>query len=512
MKRILASLLIALGLPAIAQSTIQPLSIPVLRAFDQNGKPLTVGKLWTYAAGTSTPLATYTDASGATPNTDSVILDFTGSAPVFLGTSAYKLRLENQFGLQQWSADDITGPFGIGCGAGNCIVGNPAAAQTINGKLKFRGATAPRTFLNPEFYSLITDTSPSTTNPLAQADRRLTPVLHIETNDTAPNNAAPIYAAHNCNYTTGPFGANGACVGMVPIVTSTAADEHYGLEAINAIVQIGNTDANVQAQGIELNQFNNSGGDSNILPTGLFNRGPYFGFSATAGGNNPMIAAYNVQDQRAIGVTGSGWHHGLWVGAALDDAILVGTPQGGPPIGLHQQQQGIATSTTNYSSTPIELDSNYWNGTGPIHTATYIGAYQPPGSTIPCFSVSYTTGSNVFTTCADGSTSQGVTVVKGGITILDNTLNITGASAGMAIGDMATTAPFIDAHSSGHAVGYDARIQFSGGTSTLGQGTINLMSGHVQTNGATGLTHTVTVPCGTMIFTNGLLTGVTGSC
>jgi hypothetical protein len=44
-------------------------SVPKLQFFDANGNPLVGGKLFTYAAGTTTPLATYTDSTGLTPNT-----------------------------------------------------------------------------------------------------------------------------------------------------------------------------------------------------------------------------------------------------------------------------------------------------------------------------------------------------------------------------------------------------------------------------------------------------------
>ena len=48
-------------------------AVPKLQFFDNNGNPLVGGKLYTYAAGTTTPLATYTDASSGTPNTNPII-------------------------------------------------------------------------------------------------------------------------------------------------------------------------------------------------------------------------------------------------------------------------------------------------------------------------------------------------------------------------------------------------------------------------------------------------------
>lgn len=46
--------------------------------FDDNGDPLSGGKIFTYAAGTTTPQATYTSSSGATPNTNPIILNAAG--------------------------------------------------------------------------------------------------------------------------------------------------------------------------------------------------------------------------------------------------------------------------------------------------------------------------------------------------------------------------------------------------------------------------------------------------
>lgn len=49
--------------------------------FDDNGVPLSGGKIFTYVAGTTTPLATYTTRDGLTPNTNPIILDAAGRTP-----------------------------------------------------------------------------------------------------------------------------------------------------------------------------------------------------------------------------------------------------------------------------------------------------------------------------------------------------------------------------------------------------------------------------------------------
>lgn len=59
---------------AVAPSSFGPLP----QFFDNNGVPLAGGQLFTYAAGTTTPLATYTDETGSTANTTPVILNAAG--------------------------------------------------------------------------------------------------------------------------------------------------------------------------------------------------------------------------------------------------------------------------------------------------------------------------------------------------------------------------------------------------------------------------------------------------
>lgn len=49
--------------------------------FDNNGVPLSGGKIYTYEAGTTTPLATYTSSTGITAHTNPIVLDSGGRVP-----------------------------------------------------------------------------------------------------------------------------------------------------------------------------------------------------------------------------------------------------------------------------------------------------------------------------------------------------------------------------------------------------------------------------------------------
>lgn len=84
------------------------LPVPFQQFFDANGVVLAAGKLLSFAAGTTTPLATYQDANGATPNTNPVILDSAGRANVWLLGQAYKIVLQDSAGVQIWSQDNVS--------------------------------------------------------------------------------------------------------------------------------------------------------------------------------------------------------------------------------------------------------------------------------------------------------------------------------------------------------------------------------------------------------------------
>ena len=80
-----------------------------IQELDDNGDPLAGGKLYTYEAGTSTPKATYTDASEGTQNANPVILDASGRASVWLGDGSYKLVLKDADDNLIAESDGVTG-------------------------------------------------------------------------------------------------------------------------------------------------------------------------------------------------------------------------------------------------------------------------------------------------------------------------------------------------------------------------------------------------------------------
>ena len=80
---------------------------PRMQFFTLTGTPLVGGKLYTYAAGTTTPLATYTDSTGATANTNPIILDARGEASVWCAAAQYYFVLKDSLDVLIWTADNI---------------------------------------------------------------------------------------------------------------------------------------------------------------------------------------------------------------------------------------------------------------------------------------------------------------------------------------------------------------------------------------------------------------------
>jgi hypothetical protein len=87
-------------------ATLSP--APKLQFFDSAGNPLTGGKVYTYAAGTTTPLSTYVDSTGSTANTNPIILDVRGEANIWLGSLAYKFVLKTADDTLIWTVDNIS--------------------------------------------------------------------------------------------------------------------------------------------------------------------------------------------------------------------------------------------------------------------------------------------------------------------------------------------------------------------------------------------------------------------
>jgi hypothetical protein len=92
---------------------LSPVGGVAAQFFDNSGNVLTGGKIYSYAAGTTTPQVTYTSAAGATFHSNPIILDASGRVPggeIWLADNiAYKFVIEDQNNVLIGTYDNIIG-------------------------------------------------------------------------------------------------------------------------------------------------------------------------------------------------------------------------------------------------------------------------------------------------------------------------------------------------------------------------------------------------------------------
>jgi len=82
------------------------------RFLSADGAPLIGGKVWTYEAGTSTPLQTWTDVDmlPGSEHTNPIILDSAGrpeDGPIYLSATGYKFIVMDADDVVQYTIDDV---------------------------------------------------------------------------------------------------------------------------------------------------------------------------------------------------------------------------------------------------------------------------------------------------------------------------------------------------------------------------------------------------------------------
>lgn len=119
---------------------------PVMQFLTASGTPLVGGKLYTYAAGTTTPQATYTDSTGVTSNTNPVILNSRGEASIWCDSAlTYYMELKDADDGLIWTANDVNNinlvtlsTFAASSGSSliGYTVGTGGVTQTVQTKLR----------------------------------------------------------------------------------------------------------------------------------------------------------------------------------------------------------------------------------------------------------------------------------------------------------------------------------------------------------------------------------------
>jgi hypothetical protein len=245
-----------------------------MQFFDANGNPLVGGKLYTYAAGTTTPLVTYTTYTGVTANTNPVILNSRGEAAVWCGNNRYFMVLKDVNDVELWTADDINGPNGptlavLAASNGATLIGytplDNGVTTTINDRLQLLDGVSPAAtatdqeykasinsyrnasavaggtagFVNPNIYA-------RTVTGATEAAFEWTAVFILDNYAAAGENVG-MYAQGN-KRSTGPTWGS---VSEAKDFTNTA-DPTAGLIGTEINVYANGTDANSRRIGIDL--------------------------------------------------------------------------------------------------------------------------------------------------------------------------------------------------------------------------------------------------------------------
>ena len=91
---------------------LSPVGGAAAQFFTNSGVILSGGKLYTYAAGTTTPQATFTSSSGNTNHTNPIILDSAGRVPggeIWVSSLPYKFLLKDSNNVLIGTYDNISG-------------------------------------------------------------------------------------------------------------------------------------------------------------------------------------------------------------------------------------------------------------------------------------------------------------------------------------------------------------------------------------------------------------------
>jgi hypothetical protein len=107
---------------------------PKIQFLDGNGNALAFGKVYTYGAGGTTPLVTYTDSTGFVSNTNPIILDAFGQTQIWLGNYSYKYVVKDFNDVLNYTIDNVSIGFGI-------TISNDTSTDTTQYLAMTRGTT-----------------------------------------------------------------------------------------------------------------------------------------------------------------------------------------------------------------------------------------------------------------------------------------------------------------------------------------------------------------------------------
>ena len=123
--------LFALLLPSAAQAQGTLIPFVPQTFYDANGDPCSGCKLYTYAAGTTTAQATYSDVTLSTANANPVVMNAGGrpsTGYIFLSATSYKFTLTSSADVTIWTVDNATS---VPTTSGNTDIESQTAGEAL---------------------------------------------------------------------------------------------------------------------------------------------------------------------------------------------------------------------------------------------------------------------------------------------------------------------------------------------------------------------------------------------
>lgn len=196
---------------------------------DNNGDPLSGGKIHTYVAGTSTPLATYTDESEATPNTNPVILDSAGRASIWVSDARYKLVVADADDVVIDTIDDVTATIDAAADAEDAAT--EAAASALAAAASASTATTQAGIATTQATTATTQAGIATTqasNASTSASTATTQASNASSSASAASTSASNAATSATNANNSAIAAAASAASVLANPMTTPGDMIYG--------------------------------------------------------------------------------------------------------------------------------------------------------------------------------------------------------------------------------------------------------------------------------------------
>lgn len=255
--RLAAGLFLLATLPAFGQFGQYSLAPDAHQQFlAADGTPLAGGLVYTYQAGTNSPLATYQDSFG-TPNTSPIILDSGGFANIWLiSNTGYKFCVADQNNVQQWCVDniqnhvissfeDVIALWSGTCNEGTFLRGDGQCITPVGAGNLFANSPYLQTGRMPIASGDYSGIGNTFTQQLVDG-----PLVQLPLSDAAIGSGIK-FLANNSTATSGMFNLGQQSVAATTYITAalsgTTGGLLYKLDSFNRAVQLTVTDSNVPA-------------------------------------------------------------------------------------------------------------------------------------------------------------------------------------------------------------------------------------------------------------------------